>query len=187
MVTISQNSLLNYCDSFVSTHLDSSCRSRFRFNVGGFFLESSIDAKIKSVPVFIFSLQRHEVRQTYISCFYAQDFPVLFENFNKKREFKDDFFFLIDLIMRIWFLNTRCTRMTYQMFFIIVKIVFLITEFLILRSANLVSQEGLLALSVFNQRPFLSNPDLLEGLGFIKESSIDCLNNTHNGHKTRIS
>ena len=93
MVTISQNSLLNYCDSFVSTHLDSSCRSRFRFNVGGFFLESSIDAKIKSVPVFIFSLQRHEVRQTYISCFYAQDFPVLFENFNKKREFKDDFFF----------------------------------------------------------------------------------------------
>lgn len=92
---IIKNAFLSYSNSFVSAHLDPYYDSGAKFNVKGFFLDSSVDETIKSVPVFLFSLQRWEARETYISCFYVENCPHLFEYFNRKEEtaHQDKFFF----------------------------------------------------------------------------------------------
>jgi len=85
-------SLLSGSDAFVSVCLDPSVANPTpKFYMKGFFLDSSVDTKIKSVPVFLFSLQRYEARETYISCFYAENYPELFNAFNS-RSFKEKFF-----------------------------------------------------------------------------------------------
>ena len=70
-------------ESFVSLGLDASYLPAPRFYMWGFFLEASVNAKIKSFPIYVFSLQRREALETYISCFYAETHPTLFEKFNK--------------------------------------------------------------------------------------------------------
>jgi hypothetical protein len=69
-------------DSFISLGFDASYPAP-RFYMRGFFLESSVNDKIKSLPVYVFCLQRKEALETYISCFYAETHPTLFEEFNK--------------------------------------------------------------------------------------------------------
>ena len=84
-ISMSEKALSNYSRSFVSNCLDPNEHSGTKFNVKGFFLDSSVDEKIKSVPIFVFSLQRRDARETYISCFYAESYPRLFEYFNGER------------------------------------------------------------------------------------------------------
>src|ERR1700749_1998672 len=78
-----KNVFLNESNDFVATQFEPIKKFTPRFDMRGFFLHSSLDLKIKSVPVFMFSLQRRESMETYISCFYAEDSPELFELFNK--------------------------------------------------------------------------------------------------------
>lgn len=90
-----KNVLMNESGDFVSGQFARNKGPAPRFDMKGFFLHSTLDLKIKSVPVFIFSLQRRESRETYVSCFYVDDFPKLFELFNKNKASAGDhaFFF----------------------------------------------------------------------------------------------
>jgi hypothetical protein len=93
-IPVPRRELFSYPDRFVSAYLDSSYASNLKFRMKGFFLDSSIDVKIKSAPAFIFTLQRYEARETYISCFYAESYPELFKSFNQKQsESKNRIFF----------------------------------------------------------------------------------------------
>ena len=90
-----KNVLLNESADFVSLQLPLTKGFTPQFGVKGFFLHSSLELKIKSVPVFMFSLQRRETMETYISCFYVENSPGLFEALNNSKNVAGDhaFFF----------------------------------------------------------------------------------------------
>lgn len=98
-----ENAIISYKDSFVSVCLDKSFSGVSKFNVRGFYLDSSVDERIKSLPMFSMTLQRHDAKETYVTCFYAATYPDLFERFNiVKNRPGDNFFFSTDFSTSRW-------------------------------------------------------------------------------------